>query len=414
MGSAKHSEIGASSAERWWNCPGSRALARLAGPQFTGVYAAEGTAAHKLREVCLGDGSDAADHLGRSIIVPPAWEGDHGFEFVVDDDMASAVQVHLDRVRRILEEHPDAEVSHELGLDLANLHPDAFGTGDTIIYIPSEQWLIVDDYKHGAGVIKKAENNPQLLYYAAGAMRRFHNRGLKKITLCIVQPRGRNGHPVDEHTFPALDLLDWRADLKDAMLRTDDPKAPRVVGEYCRFCPGAAICSDYRDEANKAASVDFSGSEPSPPKLEDMTLDQLGTLLGRADFFMGWGSAIKEFAHNEAMRGRVATGHKLVAKRSNRKWRDEDEVVSFLTGETAITAGGEEVRVPLGVALSKKSLFSQKLKSPAQIDKILGKANAKFVALLTVKPDNGYSLVPVSDERPEKTSSAEEDFAPAG
>lgn len=410
---AKHSEIGASSAERWWNCPGSRALARLAGPRPTTIYAAEGTAAHELREMCLTKGGDAADHIGRVIVVPPSGHGDPGFEFVVDEEMAAAVQVHIDRVRGIVAAYPDAEVSHEMGLDLENLHPDAFGTGDTIIYIPSEKWLIVDDYKHGSGLVKKAKDNKQLLYYAVAAMRRFHNRGLKTVTICIVQPRGAQGHPIDEHTFPAIDLVDWRADLKAAMHRTDDPEAPRKPGEYCRFCP-ATTCPEYREEVERQAMADFSGPLPVAPAVEDLSLDQLGELLSRADFLMGWVSAVKEYAHNEALRGRVATGHKLVAKRSNRKWRDEEETVAFLMGERALEVDGEKIRLPRETALRREQIYDAKLRSPAQIGKLLGKENERLLEALALRPGTGYSLVPVTDTRPEKASSASDDFTPIG
>lgn len=414
MARTAHSDIGASSAERWWNCPGSRALARTVGPQTTSVFAAEGTAAHKLREVCLEDGSDAEDHIGRVIVVPPAWDGDRKFEFTVDEAMAEAVQVHIDRIRAILAKYPDAEVSHELGLDLSHLHPDAFGTADTVIYIPSEKWLIVDDYKHGSGVIKKAKGNPQGRYYATGAMRLFHNRGLRKVTIGIVQPRGRAGQPIDEDTFPAIDLVEWRADLKDAMHRTDDPNAPRVAGDHCRFCPAAAICPEFRAETQRRAMADFSNAKPVAPKLEEMSLDQLGTLLAQADFLQSWVSAVKEYAHNRALQGDIATGHKLVVKKSNRRWRDEEETVAVLTGCKAVDVDGEKLIFPKAAALSRAQLFVEKLRSPAQIEKLLGKKSERALAALTIRADNGYALVAISDSRPDKQTTAAEDFTRVG
>ena len=65
-----HSLVGASSCERWWNCPGSNALiAKLPTPPNT-KYAAEGTVAHALCEdvlknkVCFDARWDATAKIG--------------------------------------------------------------------------------------------------------------------------------------------------------------------------------------------------------------------------------------------------------------------------------------------------------------------------------------------------------------
>jgi len=47
-----HSPIGASSAERWINCPASVRLSEGC-KKPAGIYAEEGTAAHSLCEECL-------------------------------------------------------------------------------------------------------------------------------------------------------------------------------------------------------------------------------------------------------------------------------------------------------------------------------------------------------------------------
>lgn len=96
MGEIAHAILGASSASRWLNCPGSVRLTKDL-PDQSSPYAALGSAAHELCDICLNDGSDAASHTGEHITAK-------GEEFEVDAEMASAVQIYLDYVREILDD----------------------------------------------------------------------------------------------------------------------------------------------------------------------------------------------------------------------------------------------------------------------------------------------------------------------
>ena len=61
-----HSELGASSCERWWNCPGSVAASRGM-PNRSSPAAELGTAAHEVAELCLRNGQDALEYVGRTV-----------------------------------------------------------------------------------------------------------------------------------------------------------------------------------------------------------------------------------------------------------------------------------------------------------------------------------------------------------
>jgi hypothetical protein len=65
---SEHSLNGPSSFARRIACPGS-ANAERGIHEETSVYAAEGTAAHKLCEECLKDGIDPQDMIGKVIDV---------------------------------------------------------------------------------------------------------------------------------------------------------------------------------------------------------------------------------------------------------------------------------------------------------------------------------------------------------
>jgi len=96
-GSRAHSRLGASIAHRWLACPGSVRLSYGIEDKQT-IFAAEGSAAHELAEMCLRKNfAPAADFIGETIIV-----GNHTFE--VDEEMAEAVQLYVDTVRALYED----------------------------------------------------------------------------------------------------------------------------------------------------------------------------------------------------------------------------------------------------------------------------------------------------------------------
>jgi hypothetical protein len=120
-----HAKLSPSGAHRWIECPGSvRMTAGL--PRKSSPYAAEGTAAHQLAEMCLRNGKNAAEYLGT--IIKTKEDGDWN----VTPDMAEAVQYHLDEVRRI-HNWLGGDLHIEVRLDLTEIVPGMFGTGDAVI-----------------------------------------------------------------------------------------------------------------------------------------------------------------------------------------------------------------------------------------------------------------------------------------
>ena len=243
---AAHSKLGASSAYRWFACPGS-VKACADAPDNESVYAAEGTAAHELAAACLEKTPFKApeDFLGKAF---------NGFE--VTEEMAEAVEVYR---TAILDEYEMGdELMVEQRFDLSHVYPGCFGTNDALLYRESEGLLIVYDYKHGRGVPVEVEGNKQLLYYALGACTGKHNRRVEQVELVIVQPRcpHPNG-PVRRWRFDAVDLLDFEAELRAAARRTEDSDE-RHAGSHCKFCPAAPTCEALRNHALEAAKAEFT------------------------------------------------------------------------------------------------------------------------------------------------------------
>lgn len=371
-------------------CPGS--VRQSAGiEERTSVYAAEGSAAHTVAADCLKDGLDACQYLEAPIAGVKV-----GVEVIpIDVDMVDAVQVYLDACREMIE--PGDEWDVEQRLDLSEIHPDCFGTADFVNYKPETRQLIVADYKHGRGVPVEVLDNEQLLFYALGAMHRLSNRGIATVTLMVVQPRCPHPDgPVRSVTIEAVELFEWAAELKDAAERTQDPDAPLVAGGWCRFCPAAPTCPALMEKVIAEAKADFTEEGDlvlSDPKT--FSGEELAKRLGHVDMIEGWCRKVREFAHHEAEAGRTPPGFKLVATRATRKWKDEERTIGFLTK----------------YGLDKEDIYVEpKVKSPAQVEKVIGKKNAGDIAELIESVSSGTVLAPLDDKRPPVRAAAQEDF----
>lgn len=375
-----HSKIGASSADRWFRCPGSVRLSEGL-PNYTSEYAAEGTAAHTLAEQCYTSGMKPETFIGKKIHVDR-------FEIEVTQEMCDAVHVYLDAIAAVKLQGGDARA--EVRFHLASVHPDLFGTGDFVHFSPRTKTLTVLDYKHGAGKPVEVKNNSQLKYYALGALLEL-KVGADKVTYGIIQPRCPHPDgPVRTETIDALDLLEFADDLVKAAKATEDPKAALVAGDHCRWCPAAAICPKRKEIATMAAASAF---KPAPPY--DVAL--LAKTLAEIDGIEAWCKSVREFAYSEAERGESIPGFKLVAKRATRKWLDAIAARTWL-----LAKGCDKLEIET----------TPELKTPAMIEKILGKEDAKGLAEFVKAESSGHTLVPEDDKRPAAKPAVASVFSP--
>lgn len=367
-----HSKVGASVAERFFNCPGSVRLCATV-PNPPTVYAAEGTVAHDVGASILLRGIKS--HIPVGTVV----EQD-GFIIKVTDEMMDAVAVYVDHVKSLRKPPRDIVViEHEFHLD--HIHPDLYGTADCVIWKPDSRVLHVIDYKHGAGKPVHVKGNKQLRYYALGALL-SSGFNAREVTVWIVQPRCEyEGGAIRSETFAAFDLIEWAADLLAAVKATEDPNAPLVPGDHCRgtFCPAAAICPALAERALAVARTEFSPVVPYDPAKLKFALDS-------RDAIKAFIKALDEFAYAEAMAGRLPAevGYKLVEKRAIRQWKDEQATIYYFGGQ-----------------YSDRIYDPQTLKSPAQVEKVVGKhAFAKIEKDHVIKVSSGHALAPVDDPRP--------------
>ena len=368
-----HSSIGASSAYRWMACPGSVALIATCPEQKSSKYAEEGTKAHELAAKAL-----LADKLASKF---PGYE----------DDAYDAVQTYLACVRADLKEMKGV-LNVEQKFDLSSLYKGLYGTNDATVHQPFGK-LIVYDFKFGAGVQVDAEENPQLLYYALGALMTLGD--FDPVELVIVQPRG-GGSPVKRWTTSQKHVYEFGDRLVAAARETEKKFAALTAGDHCKFCAALPVCPRVQEEVMKTTALDFA--QPAPQVLPDvtaLTLPQVKRILDLLPLVDDWARAVEEHAESLAKSGQNIPGYKLVKKRSNRAWINEPEVL-----KTFEPLYGAKVFAP------------RKLLTPAQMEKLTGKGNAIIVDTLCMNPDNGECLVPEKDPRPGVGSSVALDFQP--
>jgi hypothetical protein len=371
-----HSEIGASSMHRWAACPGSVRLSRGI-PRVSSRYADEGTGAHDLA----------------STIIECELAGQEWFSDGADPEMLEHVRVYVDAVKALARGGNKALIEHSF--DLSEVHPGLFGTCDAVVFDKKAGRLHVVDFKYGAGIPVEVKDNEQLKYYGLGALYST-SFGCTEIELTIVQPRcAHPDGPIRSHRFDAFEIMEFAADLKEAALRTEDPFAPLVAGEHCRFCPAAGVCPEVKNKAVTLAKAEFS---KVPTVGEAYDAKELSKTLEWLPVLETWIESVRQFAYAEAMAGRPLPGWKLVEKMARRKWRNEEEVVKHL--EAKFTP----------VVL--RSCFEQPaLKSPTQLEKIIHQKHWSEIEAFVVKNSSGLTLVPESDKRPAvKTLDAKEEF----
>lgn len=129
----------------------------------------------------------------------------------------------------------DPQVLVEQRLDFSRWVPDAFGTGDCLIV--ADQILHIIDFKYGLGILVEAENNPQMMCYALGALDTYDGiYDIKAVRMTIFQPRqAQHQHLHHEKE----DLLDWAENT----LKPAADLAIKGEGNFCAGTPLPVLCS---------------------------------------------------------------------------------------------------------------------------------------------------------------------------
>jgi uncharacterized protein YdbL (DUF1318 family) len=371
----KHAILSASSSHRWLGCTPSARLEQEFADHETDA-AAEGTAAHALCE-----------HKLRKALKMRSKKPVSKYDCDEMDAYTDAyVQFVLEAISEAKQNCADPTVLIEQKLDFSCYVPDGFGTGDCLIV--ADKNLHIIDFKYGQGVLVDAEENPQMMLYALGALKLFDCLyDIETVSMSIFQPRREN---VSTWTIAVSDLMDWAENtlIPKAELAFKG-KGEYIPGAWCQFCKASVKCRARAEAKLELAKFEFA----QPPLLSDEEIEEI---LGKLDDLTKWANEIAAYAQEAAINhGKVWTGFKLVESRTNRKYIDEDAVI-----EAAKAAGYHDI-------------FKQSLITITEMEKLMGKKTfAEILGAFIVKPQGKPTLVPASDKRPAiLTTGAENDFS---
>jgi len=346
-----HAKLSPSAAVRWLNCPGSIRLS--AGiPDKSSPAAEEGTKAHDLAERALLNGTNT----GRYSSYP--------------QEMREYIQQYVDYVRSF-----PGKLKVEQRVDLTEWIPGGFGTADVVL--KDGDTLHVMDLKYGMNKVD-AKKNPQAMLYALGSLR----NKTKAVCIHICQPRLDHW---DCWWISASKLRKWGEKIKPkaALCLTED--APLNPGEKtCQWCPAAPTCPALHNHALETVGGDFE----TLPAVEDLTPEQLATVVLNEKLITGFISKIKAHAEGLLEAGTAVPGLKLVESNTRRRYtEDAPEAMRAMIGELAF-------REPELITISAA-------------EKLIGKG--KFEELgITEKPRGKITVAPENDRRPAVTPSIDD------
>jgi len=359
---AQHSNIvGGSTAKRVINCPGSVALVAQMPPKPSSVYADTGTLLHNV----------IADVLGGKVIEVQDFLGAVHADVTLDQDMID--NKLLPALAALNEIDPDKimEYETEVVVGFGDLLPDVFGSADIVGRIGDTAYIV--DWKFGDGVAVDVEENPQLMFYAAAAMRtpaaQWAFEGATKVELVIVQPP----YVKRWETTPRRIQL-FEKELMQAVKVAQRPDAPLAQGDWCRWCAAKAICPIMTGAADRAMVA----------ALKSVDVASVSDHLKMADQLEGWIKEVRALAMQTLEAGLPVPGYKLVPKRAMRQWMDE----------------GKALDAMCDLGLDVKELTETKLLSPAQAEKVLKKHKLALPADHVVAVSSGNTLAPEDDPRP--------------
>ena len=374
-----HSDLGASAMERWSHCPASFGLSQRERHRAPSIHAATGTVAHELVEEVLIAALAGDDPLIHLRAVEGKTFPTEGHDVTVDETMTDGVMMMICYL---------SERSRELGVKplveqtvfVDGYFPDGepppvrmFGRADT--QFKTRDLLEIVDYKNGGGVWVKVEDNPQLLFYAAGALAAMAEAGETeppRVRLTVVQPNIRAQEKIRSYDLTGLDVVMWVHEVMIPAVRAcEAPDAKYAKGDWCRFCPVAHACPVLIQDAQLAAKLQFDDSAEAATIADRLDIAESAVL---------WADAMRGFALDRIVKDNLRVpGWGVVPTRPRREWTDEHSVGRILA------ANGIDA-------------FETKIMSPAKAEKRAGKTSSawRLVEPFVASKSNGVRLSRVS------------------
>lgn len=357
-----HALLSASGAHRWLHCtPSARLEATL--PDTTSSAAQKGTHAHEMAELklrkVLGIDPMTGQKFAAAIRKMKANE-------LYEPDMDANTDLYVEYIQALVHAFPSPPyIAVERRVDLTSYVPEAFGTSDCIII--GGKKLIIADYKNGQGVPVPADNNPQMMLYALGALRAYSLLyEIDTVHVAIVQPKV--WEQPSEWSLPASELLAWGESIKPIAQQAFNGEGEYIVGEHCGFCRA-------RDTCRVRVEQFFSAAEKAPMKPPLIGWDEVSEILKKGDGIVKWFNSLKESALAEVLKGGDVPSWKAVHGRGGRDFVNIDAAFAHLQANGIDEALLYE-RKPITAAAAEKLLkiqpYRELLEEPGHVVKRQG------------------------------------------
>lgn len=352
--------VGGSTAKRVINCPGSVALVATMPQQEGSSYANEGSLLHEAIAIVLDTACAPEDMVGFEA---------HGL--TLTQDLLERKLLPALNLLNDYDPQTKLEFKTEEVVSFGDLMPGVFGSSDIVGRL--EGRAVILDWKFGDGVMVEAEENMQLMFYAAAAMRTpacaWAFNGVTEIDCVIIQP------PYIRVWTTTLDrIAAFERQLVRAVAASGLPSAPLADGDWCKWCTAKPICPIKTGQLDRIKQV----------AMQSIDVDKLASYLAVADDVEDFIKSVRALAHQMLENDMPVPGYKLVAKRATRHWADPATAKARL----------------LDLGLTETDVIKTELLSVAQSEKVLKKHKIDLPSDMVVAVSSGSTLAVDTDPRP--------------
>ena len=366
-----HFTYGGSTAKRTMNCSQWANLSSGMPRGKVSMAASKGTVGHHGFEKMVDDETYEFDQeLGSVVTVD-------NNKVTIDQSLIDLVYEAVDLQEDFFEEH-DIEVVYT---ETLFKHSELIGgSADTTAWSKEKNIFCVGDLKTGSGHLVGAEDNEQLLFYGWLAVSHFAKDftfdGNTRILLYILQPVDRKENPLEVWEVNLGDIITFGKAFELAVRVAESGMADPVCGDWCQYCPAAAVCPA------KVALV----NEGSRLMTDTGNVEALARGMAIVGQVEEWCRDVRKLAHEQLEAGGEVAGWKLVNKRATRVWNDPEEIHDTFHRAKS---------------LKIEDYMDMKLKSPPAMEKVCKAKGIDFkkYAEHVSSVSSGTTLAPEDDKR---------------